>query len=1214
MKIGEFYLLIILLGFAFCSKTSVAGESPECFTVYKEGGAPAVFQSPKCPRWTLSNFKSNTNRRSQSPPSTCLSAMLQGRRKSQEDRTMCAFDLRVPFPGPKGIREVNIGIMAVFDGHNGSEASDMASELLLEYFVLHTYFLLDATYSMLSRNLIGRLPNRVEDARAFHDIEWNEEDLDRQILDFGRSFSFRAFNLFLLYIFCVAYLQESLYKLAKFIDASRYNLNSGTTATVVLLADTQILVANVGDSKAFLCSEVYQSPSEAKATVFRVVRQRRSTGVSSSLKEYHHLKSTASSGWTYLIAKELTNDHHPDRDDEKSRVESSGGHISKWGGVSRVNGQLAVSRAIGDVHFKRSLDFAYQIFKYNRKRLETGHLILFRTFNSYGVISAPEVTDWQPLTTNDSYVIAASDGVFEKLSPQDICDILWKPLSHFTSPERSSTCSRSLADCIVNTAFERGSMDNLAAVMVPASTPSSFETLLKDRSYTLRKSDYSALGDQREFYENSADDNASVLMELRPHPNVAKFDRLLIEGKHNFGCFYLSENLDVNDDYTFWLHKDDQSVSDMLPALTGADHFLWSGSLDLYNDQHVCLGMYIDKDKDRCMSSDGFARFLGLLESIPFHNTGQNEHVTLDTRYILKKKFDRGAYGEVWLAFNWNCSQIGKDLKRRHVEKSAFYRAHDENIHTNIFAEDCNVGDSDDNKFILKRIMVERGIAAYLSGLREKYFGEIFLNASKSLQGSSSSENPDFVWRKSQCNVHHFTNVNESVEQEIKEPFSPDDVIFKEKRLHGAAYEEGLNHIARYVESFESRSNEIWLVFRHEGVSLSKLLYTAEEVMTDADKEQTEHGKRVQILRPSRWWHWLKTTEAGQEEFRIIIWQLLMALKSCHDRNITHRDIKPENMVICFEDQESGSCSRGSPLSDKNYTTKMRIIDFGSAVNDFTVKHLYGSVGPSSAEQTSGYAPPEAFLNVSWYRGPSGVTAKYDMWSVGVVILELILGSPNVFQINSVTQALLDQHIRGWNDSLKELAYKLRALMELCILIPGISSKIRQDWGINGQGSGSPVPWKCSEEYFSHQIKSRDPLKLGFPNVWALRLVRDLLRWDPVHHLLKVIFLSHFLPIEDLMCKAQQFNCFISWMGMLRNCGISTLFNNPFSTYFGGFACPAILCLCNPAIEEQWKDNFRRHLLKASTKSRNISREGYILSSTRNSLQKTTETKGVRKG
>ncbi|KAG6403006.1 hypothetical protein SASPL_135221 [Salvia splendens] len=172
-----------------------------------------------------------------------------------------------------------------------------------------------------------------------------------------------------------------------------------------------------------------------------------------------------------------------------------------------------------------------------------------------------------------------------------------------------------------------------------------------------------------------------------------------------------------------------------------------------------------------------------------------------------------------------------------------------------------------------------------------------------------------------------------------------------------------------------------------------------------------------------------------------------------------------------------------------------------------------------SNEQTSGYAPPEAFLNVSWYKGPSTVTSKYDMWSVGVVIMEMILGSPNVFQINSKTQALLDQQLKGWNDNLKELAYNSGT--SRLALTPhhqkfNLTSPIWLKWMSNGsfvvnknfnqllkvimacvQSSSSPVPWKCSEEYFSYLIRSRDPLQLGFPNIWALRLVRGLLEWDP---------------------------------------------------------------------------------------------------------------------
>lgn len=46
------------------------------------------------------------------------------------------------------------------------------------------------------------------------------------------------------------------------------------------------------------------------------------------------------------------------------------------------------------------------------------------------------------------------------------------------------------------------------------------------------------------------------------------------------------------------------------------------------------------------------------------------------------------------------------------------------------------------------------------------------------------------------------------------------------------------------------------------------------------------------------------------------------------------------------------------------------------------------------------------------------------MWSAGVVFLELILGSPDVFQISALTSALLDQHLEGWNEGLKELAHK----------------------------------------------------------------------------------------------------------------------------------------------------------------------------------------------
>ncbi|XP_020233845.1 uncharacterized protein LOC109813954 isoform X2 [Cajanus cajan] len=1023
--------LLFALGFLLCTTIpSVRGESSTCLTVYNNGGAPAVFQSPKCPRWKLSDYDS--------PPQTtarCQTSMLQGRRSSQEDRALCVLDLHIPFPGANGIKDVAVGIMAVFDGHNGAEASEMASKLLVEYFVLHTYFLLDAAFSVISKTSTESLLHK--SGRDHVNLllrwketlgwEWHELHFER----FQNTFSPNFDDSFHLEI-----LKEALLRAVHDIDAkfseeaSRNNLRSGSTATIVLVADDKILVANIGDSKAILCSENFQSPREAKDSLLKIYRQKEHDG-SVSVWDREKYRLASSHGLTHFAVKELTSDHHPDRDDERIRVETAGGQVQNWGGVPRINGQLAITRAIGDVPFK-----------------------------SYGVISAPEVTDWQPLTANDSYLVVASDGVFEKMSVQDVCDLLWE-VHRFSNmrSECTPSSSYSLADLIVNTAFKKGSMDNVAAVVIPLESAKSSTNTLR-RSYNgKRDASVQSFGLQEIASGSSVNDFASDLMQLdHPHLVDTKLKRILVEVKDgDFGCFYLSENLDEPEaskqiakktDWEDYLYELPQPLPDVHQQITSGGH------VNLYNNQNFCfhLGPTVNEAEDQCINPEGFASFIGLLESIPLHDTGSSngssDYSMPDLRYVLKKSFGRGSYGEVWLAFHWNCNQDSNSSKMSKDDK---------NTTSSSTASDCQDGPSNYTLYILKRIMVEKGSAVYLSGLREKYFGEIFLNASTFFEDPLSAGKSNRVLETSQ--------------------FGPENSFPNKFRLQRTTYEDGLNHIARYVESFESQANEIWLVFSYEGVSLSKLLYAVEDSYGTAEKERLEQGKHVQILRPSKWWHWLKTTEEGQAEMRNLIWQLLLALKSCHDRNITHRDIKPENMVICFEDQETGRCLKEIPTKVNNFSTKMRIIDFGSGIDEFTLKHLYGSTGPSRAEQTYEYTPPEALLNATWYQGPTSSTMKYDMWSVGVVMLELVLGTPNVFQINALTRALLDKQLEGWNEGVKELAYKLRAFMELCILIPGISRSSSSS-KVNQVG-GSPASWKCSEEFFSRQIKNRDPLKIG---------------------------------------------------------------------------------------------------------------------------------------
>ncbi|CAL9766648.1 unnamed protein product [Musa acuminata subsp. burmannicoides] len=1068
----------LFYGFIFLRSISLSfGESLTCLAVYREGGAPAVFQSPKCPRWTL--LADDDRRR---PPPNCQAALHQGRRRSQEDRIVCALGMRIPFIGRTGIKELDVGLVAVFDGHNGAEASDMASKLLVEYFLLHLYFLLDGIYSVVLKKSNDKLTYG-ENSMVFEIVSlektenWHFPDPERSNWIPARIFD-RTFHMEIL--------KESLLRTIQDIDATfsketlQKNLESGSTATVVLIVDGDVLAANVGDSKALLCTEGLRHHNR-KGNLSRINRQRRSKNAIFPVGQNGQLELATNGGPNYFV-KELTVDHHADREDERSRIEAAGGYVVEWAGVVRVNGELAVSRAIGDMAFK-----------------------------NYGVVSTPEMTDWQQITRNDSYLIAASDGVFEKLTMQEVCDLLWyEKLKANVKAEYIHSVTYTLADLLVNTAFERGTMDNMAIVVIPLKSSGTFVENVFDVDET---SDLSLLELQKKL-ANDAINTRLVPMEY--YNNIAsKFDRFLVETEQRrLGCFYLSENLNEDMDYVFQGPKESQKGGEhglyqsLLDSDMSYDSDHSGGPLERYKDQKLCWHFGIhDGDRGQCTSPDVFAKFLGLLDSIPYSDIRSDSSESFaykipNFRYVLKRRFDRGSYGEVWLAFHWNCSQDSDIYNSSHKNLYHFASSlHMDTSKCNMSASSktsnrhCSTDQRDSNLFILKRIMVERGTNAYLSGLREKYFGELFSNASTSL-GGSITETPTTFSVDIQSDFSDLLQKNMSDNDEVDDIFDSTNTYARNYGAMPISYEEGLKHIARYVESFESESKELWLVFSNEGMSLSKLIYTAEESKSFTNNERDEKVRNVRVLRPSSWWHWLRTTEAGQNEMKDLIWQLLLALKACHDRNVTHRDIKPENMIVCLEDVDTGRCLSEIPNGDRQNHLKMRIIDFGSAIDDFTMKHLYGS-GPTRSEQTFEYTPPEALLNASWFQGPKSVTLKYDMWSVGVVMLELILGSPHVFEINDRTRALLDQHLEGWSEHTKELAYKLRSYMELCILIPGISPQHYPTGVKKGHVGVSPASWKCSEESFSLQVKSRDPLKLGFQDVWALRLVRQLLVWHP---------------------------------------------------------------------------------------------------------------------
>ena len=94
--------------------------------------------------------------------------------------------------------------------------------------------------------------------------------------------------------------------MVSFITTSIILVHSFSTATGVLVTPKHFFMMNIGDSRSVVCRK--------NAFFF------------------------------------ATEDHKPTHYSERMRIEKAGGHVSQ----NRVNGQLAVSRALGDFEMKRN--------------------------------------------------------------------------------------------------------------------------------------------------------------------------------------------------------------------------------------------------------------------------------------------------------------------------------------------------------------------------------------------------------------------------------------------------------------------------------------------------------------------------------------------------------------------------------------------------------------------------------------------------------------------------------------------------------------------------------------------------------------------------------------------------------------------------------------------------------------------------------------------
>uniref|UniRef100_A0A8D2JKZ0 protein-serine/threonine phosphatase n=1 Tax=Varanus komodoensis TaxID=61221 RepID=A0A8D2JKZ0_VARKO len=178
---------------------------------------------------------------------------------------------------------------------------------------------------------------------------------------------------------------------------------AGSTAVAVLVSPRRLYFANLGDSRALLC--------RAAAAAF------------------------------------CTEEHKPGRPRERERIENAGGTVSQ----QRVNGSLAVSRALGDFDYKA---------------------VAWRGPTEQPVSPEPEVSELPRRPDEDEFLLLACDGVWDAFDAAGLCAFARSRL--LLSGDPQEVCER-----VLDAGLYKGSRDNMTCILVcfPAAPGVSQEAL-----------------------------------------------------------------------------------------------------------------------------------------------------------------------------------------------------------------------------------------------------------------------------------------------------------------------------------------------------------------------------------------------------------------------------------------------------------------------------------------------------------------------------------------------------------------------------------------------------------------------------------------------------------------------------------------------------------------------------------------------------------------
>ncbi|KAG6041993.1 hypothetical protein E4U41_007512 [Claviceps citrina] len=170
---------------------------------------------------------------------------------------------------------------------------------------------------------------------------------------------------------------------------------SGCTACVSLIAGKKLYVANAGDSRCVL-------------------------GIKGR-------------------AKPMSQDHKPQLENERTRIKAAGGFVD----FGRVNGNLALSRAIGDFEFKKTADLPPE---------------------QQIVTAFPDVEE-HDLTDEDEFLVLACDGIWDCQSSQAVVEFVRRGIA--AKQELDKICENLMDNCLASNSETGGvGCDNMTMSII----------------------------------------------------------------------------------------------------------------------------------------------------------------------------------------------------------------------------------------------------------------------------------------------------------------------------------------------------------------------------------------------------------------------------------------------------------------------------------------------------------------------------------------------------------------------------------------------------------------------------------------------------------------------------------------------------------------------------------------------------------------------------